>query len=386
MNLYLDCTCGISGDMTLAALSHLGADLARFEKILAEAGIGCRIESWEETRAGGPGRRVEVSWEEEQPLRHPADIAAVFQRLALSPVARERALAVLDALTLAEAHAHQIPPEKVHFHEIGAVDTLVDIAGVCWALDELRVENITASSLPWFSGTVECAHGLIPLPAPATAFLMRGKPVFPTRERGELVTPTGAALVHVLASSFVEGPSGHVHALGTGYGSRPAPAGLRLWRTRPAAEPASHARGGFELVCQLETHLDHLTGEETGTALTALAGLDEILDVLWLPGIGKKNRPAGLLRVLCRPENEDAVIGAMLRHTHSLGLRRQCLERFVLPRRAAALEHGGEPLAAKAYTLEGREYIRAEADAVGQWAAGRGLGAPALRFDAGGDE
>ena len=382
MDLYLDCGNGISGDMTLAALVHLGLDIAPLASALARAGVNCRIETWPETRVGGPGRRVDVSWDEVQPLRHPADIAAVFAVLDMGGAARQRALAVLEALTLAEAEAHQIPPEEVHFHEVGAIDTLVDIAGACWGLEQLGVRRVTASPLPWFSGTVQCAHGLIPLPAPAAAWLMRGKPVRPTDAREELVTPTGAALGHVLVDEFTDGPQGVLHALGTGYGSRPAPGGLRAWLAEPAPEAVSHARGGREQVLQLETHLDHLSGEELGMALTALAASPEVLDVLWLPGIGKKNRPAGLLRVLCRPEDEEGVSLGVLRHTHSLGLRRQCLERLVLPREAAELIDAGERLEAKAYILEGRRYVRAEAEAVKSASARLGVGAPALRFKA----
>lgn len=382
MDLYLDCGNGISGDMTLAALVHLGLDIAPLASALARAGVNCRIETWPETRVGGPGRRVDVSWDEVQPLRHPADIAAVFAVLDMGGAARQRALAVLEALTLAEAEAHQIPPEEVHFHEVGAIDTLVDIAGACWGLEQLGVRRVTASPLPWFSGMVQCAHGLIPLPAPAAAWLMRGKPVRPTDAREELVTPTGAALVHVLVDEFTDGPLGVLRALGTGYGSRPAPGGLRAWLAEPAPEAVSHARGGREQVLQLETHLDHLSGEELGMALTALAASPEVLDVLWLPGIGKKNRPAGLLRVLCRPEDEEGVSLGVLRHTHSLGLRRQCLERLVLPREAAELIDAGERLEAKAYILEGRRYVHAEAEAVKSASARLGVGAPALRFKA----
>jgi uncharacterized protein (TIGR00299 family) protein len=384
VNIFLDCTRGISGDMTLAALGHLGVEIPRFAAILADAGIDCRLESWQENRAAGPGWRVEVSWDEAQPLRHPADLAAVFQRLGMSARARERALSVLNALTAAEAYAHDIPSEEVHFHEVGAIDTLVDIAGVCWALEELRAVAVTASPLPWFSGVVECAHGLVPLPAPATAFLMRGKPVFPVPEREELVTPTGAALVHALATAFADGPTGRVRAVGTGYGSRPSSTGLRAWLMEP--ETAKCMGGGLELVTQLETHLDHLTGEEAGAALTALAETDETLDVLWLTGIGKKNRPLSLLRVLCRPEHADFVCNAILRHTHSLGVRRQCLERVTLPRKATSLECAGEKLAAKSYVLEGREYARGEADALNAHARGRNLGMPALRFASDGDK
>ncbi|MDR3361603.1 MAG: LarC family nickel insertion protein [Desulfovibrio sp.] len=382
MRLYLDCGHGISGDMTLAALNHLGVDLTPFEEILARAGIVCRISARAEIRAGGPGRRVDVTWEDEQPLRHPSDIAAILQKLAVSEAARDKALDVLEALTQAEAHAHGISAEEVHFHEVGAIDTLADIAGVCWALETLGVSEVTASPLPWFSGSAQCAHGLIPLPAPATAYLMRGKPVRtaapPANE--ELVTPTGAALLHVLAESFADGPEGVLTAVGTGYGARPAPAGLRALLFESVPARVSHQCGGHEQVLQLETHLDHLTGEELGMALTALNALPQVLDALWLPGVGKKNRPAGLLRVLCAPCDGDAVSLAVLRHTHTLGLRRQRLERVVLPREAAVCEQGGATLAAKAYTLEGARYTRPEADSVREEAERLGVGAPALRF------
>ena len=166
-HLFLDCSHGMSGDMTLASLAHLGVDLSPLPGLLAQAGVACRLEVWQEERGGGPGCRVEVSWEAEgQPLRHPADIAAIFAAVPVADRVRHKALAVLEALTLAEAEAHGIAPEEVHFHEVGAVDTLVDILGACWALDQLGVERVTACALPWFGGSITCAHGEIPLPAP----------------------------------------------------------------------------------------------------------------------------------------------------------------------------------------------------------------------------
>ena len=240
-HLFLDCSHGMSGDMTLASLAHLGVDLSPLPGLLAQAGVACRLEVWQEERGGGPGCRVEVSWEAEgQPLRHPADIAAIFAAVPVADRVRHKALAVLEALTLAEAEAHGIAPEEVHFHEVGAVDTLVDILGACWALDQLGVERVTACALPWFGGSITCAHGEIPLPAPATANLMRGLPVYPTEAKTELVTPTGAALARVLVDEFVEGPEGRLLAMGTGYGARPAPTGLRAWLVE-AREPRQAA-------------------------------------------------------------------------------------------------------------------------------------------------
>lgn len=380
MLLYLDCSGGISGDMTLAALAHLGVDYAPLAAALARAGVDCRIDARGETRPGGPGQTVAVSWKaEEQPLRHPADIAAIFEKVEVSPGVRSRALAALNALTEAEAHAHQIAPAEVHFHEVGAIDTLVDILGAAYAVEALRVSRICASPLPWFFGSVECAHGRIPLPAPATAYLMRGKPVFATDAREELVTPTGAALVHTLVDQFVPGPEGVAVALGTGYGSRPSPAGLRAWLVEDGAGSADHTFGGREQVMQIESHIDHLNGEDLGMALEALSAMPEVLDVLWLPGVGKKNRPAGLLRVLCLPGQRDCVENAVLRHTHTLGLRVQTLDRVVAPRHAVSMDMAGQSLAAKEYSIEGQTYVRPEADALKAAARRSGVGVPALR-------
>lgn len=380
MLLYLDCRSGVSGDMTLAAMAHLGLDLAPLQNLLREAGIDCTLRSWTESRAAGPGCRVEVAWENPQPLRHPSDIEALFRSLAVGDAVRKRALEALRALAEAEAHAHGIPVEEVHFHEVGAIDTLVDILGAAWGMAQLGVTEVLASPLPWFSGTVRCAHGLLPLPAPATAFLLQGKPVFATGATTELITPTGAAIVHSLADRFADAPSGVIRGLGTGYGSRPSPSGLRAWLLEPGIGEPHGAAAGTETVAVLETHLDHLTGEELGAALEALAALPDVLDVLWLPGVTKKNRPGGALRVLCLPPHLESVGDAVFRHTHTLGIRRQVMERVVLAREGTSLSTPYGRLAAKGYTLENRRYIRAESDALRAAAAAEGVGVPGLRF------
>ncbi len=383
MLLYLDCRSGVSGDMTLAAMAHLGLDLAPLQNLLREAGIDCALRSWIEPRAAGPGCRVEVAWKNPQPLRHPSDIEALFRALAVGEAVRERALKTLRALAEAEAHAHGIAVEEVHFHEVGAIDTLVDILGAAWGMVQLGVMEVAVSPLPWFSGTVECAHGLLPLPAPATAFLLQGKPMFATSATTELITPTGAAIVHALADRFADAPCGVIRGMGTGYGSRPSTSGLRAWLLEPGMPGVPHGTAaGTETVGVLETHLDHLTGEELGAALEALTALPEVLDALWLPGVTKKNRPGGALRVLCLPSHLDRVCDAVFRHTHTLGIRRQVMERVVLARGSVSLDTPHGRLAAKGYTLESRRYVRPESDALQAAASAEGVGLPGLRFAA----
>jgi len=376
MLLYFDCRAGISGDMALASLAHLGVDFKPLQEMFHAIGIACTLELTPEVRAAGPGMRADVRWEDAQPLRHPADLARIIRQLPLEDFVRDRALAVVDALAQAEAHAHASAVEDVHFHEVGAIDTLVDIVGAAWGLHQLGVTQILASPLPWFSGTVECEHGTLPLPAPATAYLMRNKPCFPSSATEELITPTGAAIIHVLAQNHAQSPpAGTPLALGTGYGSRPAPTGLRAWLIRLPTEET------LEQVTLLETHIDHLSGEDLGSAITALGTSDPApLDVLWLPGVTKKNRPGGCLRVLCLPEHAQALTTTLFRHTHSLGIRRQQLERVVLPRAAATLQGPAGPLRAKSYQLEGQEYIRPEQEALDDDARKIGLGTLGVRL------
>ncbi len=381
--LYAQCQYGISGDMFLAALCHLGLELKPLEKLLHEAGVQCSIDTWQENRAAGPGYRVDVQWPEAQPLRHPADIANIWQRMNISEHVREQAMLVLDGLTLAEAHAHSIPPEQVHFHEVGAVDTLVDILGAAWGMEQLGIEKLICSPLPWFSGTVECEHGIIPLPAPATAYLLQNKPTFPTNATSELITPTGAALVHGLCDDFAQGPNGTLLRMGTGYGSRPAPTGLRLWLVKTEQGIKDGYEVKEEYITQLETHIDHLTGEELGSAITSLSTMPEVVDVLCLSGTGKKNRPATLLRVLCLPQHVEAVRMALFTQTHTLGIRVQQISRWILPRTPDTVtlhNHGGNIVNAKAYSLNGDTWLRPEYEALSTLAKEKDCGVPAFRI------
>ncbi len=380
MYAYCDCMSGVSGDMFLAALCHLGLDLEPLQKKLATAGIVCDLKSWQECREAGPGFRVDVNWPDAQPLRHPKDIADIFNAVDVSESVRQKALEVLNALTLAEAHAHQIKPEEVHFHEVGAIDTLVDILGTAWGLEQLGIEYIVCSPLPWFSGTIECEHGILPLPAPATAYLLMQKPIRQTDATTELVTPTGAALVHGLCSRFEQALAGRPIRMGTGYGSRKAPSGLRIYMVEDDAQHNSANQSTMENIIQLESNIDHLTGEEVGAAINALSDIPEVLDVLWLNGIGKKNRPTGVLQVLCKPENLSKIRAAFFTHTHTLGIRESIIQRHILTRKAGEFEVAGQLLKAKQYELDGETWFRPESDEIIQLAQKLRVGAPALRI------
>ncbi len=384
MQLYCDCSAGASGDMFLGALCQLGVDFLPLQKLLEKAGIQCDIKTWQEHRAAGAGYRTDVTWPSNQPLRHPHDIAEIFERVDVAPSVRAKSLAILQALTEAEAHAHGIPAEEVHFHEVGAIDTVVDILGTAWAMGELGVTSLHASPLPWFSGTIECEHGIIPLPAPATAYLLENKPIqnsWPSLAQSEMVTPTGAALLHVLCEKFTQHMQGKVIKLGTGYGSRPSPAGLRLW----LLEENQELENAF--VCQLESHIDHLTGEEIGAAMENLSKMPQVLDVLWLSGIGKKNRPLGLLRILCLAQDKEVVEKAFYTHTHTLGIRHSLLERSMLKRSCGAYAltiqddtKEAEQITHKMYELDGAQWLRPEADELMVKAQELSVGLPALRI------
>lgn len=390
MFLHLDCGAGISGPTTLAALAHLGVDFAPLAKALTHVGVLCRIDVAHDIagNAGaawpaGPGRTVAIHRLEggQRPCLLP-EFIEIFEKVDVLCRVRQRATAVARVLAEACAYACQMPVDAVPLAgEKSEADAhaLIHILGAAYGLEVLGVERLTASALPWFSGRVVCAKGNIPLPRPATAFLMRGKPVFATEAHEELITPTGAALAHALADEFVSGPQGTVAALGIGYGPESTGEWLRAWLLEQAESGADHALGGNEAVVQFESHIDHLNGEDLGMALTALSSMPEVLDVLWLPGVGKKNRPAGLLRVLCLPGQCRNVANAVLRHTHTLGLRVQTLERIVAPRHAAVAEVAGQHLPAKEYVIEGQTYLRPEADALEAEARQRGIGVPALR-------
>lgn len=372
--LHLDCPAGIAGDMFLAALADLGLDFEPLQEAFVQAGIAVDIVARDARDTGLAGKRMDISFPGAQPLRHLADLAAVVEALPLSEQVRDRALGAFKRLAEVEARVHGCGVDEIHFHEVGAVDTLVDVVGACWALERLEIKRVTCSHLPWFSGTVRCAHGLMPLPAPATLELLLGKPVYPTHHCGEIITPTGALLVDRLVDEFVLGPAGRIvrRGLGLGHLELCVPNALRLFLLEGAGP-------GLERIMVLETNVDHLTGEEIGGAFGVLLEAGA-LDVLFLPGVMKKNRPGGLLQVQCRPEDLDRMRDQVFAQTMTLGLRITEATRAVLPRGAAIRPSPWGDLAAKEMVVEGERYARPEFEALQDLARRTGRSVAQLRY------
>lgn len=217
--LFIDCRLGMGGDMFLAAMADLGVDLQPLADALGGAGVQVSLGAPKVRVGGFAGRRLDIGAPGAHPLRHLPDIVRIVDALTLPESVRARSLAAFNRLAQVEAAAHGIELERVHFHEVGAVDTLVDVVGAFYALDVLGVGRAVCSALPWFGGFVDCEHGRLPLPAPATLALMEGKPVYATDYEQELLTPTGALIIDQVADAFGTGPDGVVLAAGRSFGT-----------------------------------------------------------------------------------------------------------------------------------------------------------------------
>lgn len=220
-NLFMDCRFGIAGDMFLAALAGLGLDLAPLEQALGQAGIKVRLGAPEVRVNGLAGRRlnIEIDKASDQPLRHLPEILKIIEAMPLSKAVKQAGAKAFTRLGQTEASVHGVDLSDIHFHEVGAVDTVVDVMGALWGVETLGFEHVICSPLPWFTGSVACAHGTLSLPAPATLELMKEKPVFPTDFTLEIVTPTGALIADQVAHAYGPGFEGVVRDTATAFGS-----------------------------------------------------------------------------------------------------------------------------------------------------------------------
>ena len=332
---YIDCFSGAAGDMILAALLHAGLKRDVLADVVARLklpGVTLRVENVQRGGIAATHVRIEVGAEGHEHHRHLPDILRIIEGAGLSATVAERATRIFTRLAEAEAQVHGIAVDQVHFHEVGAADAIVDIVGACAGVEALGLDTITCSPIPTGTGTVRCEHGVLPVPAPATAELLRGVPLAACDEPAELTTPTGAAILTTLATAFGPRPEMRIQAIGYGAGSRELttrPNVLRLIVGEPVTPPS----GPDEPVVVLETQVDDATGQVVAHACERLLAAGA-LDACIVPIIMKKGRPGQLLTVLCRPDDATALEDLLFRETTTFGVRRhECL------RRTLAREH-----------------------------------------------
>jgi uncharacterized protein (TIGR00299 family) protein len=334
MVLFFDTPSGVAGDMTIAALVDLGVPFAVVEQAVAALGLdGYRLRLSRAQSGALGATHFSVEDTQAQPERRYRDIVALLEQSRLAEPVRKLAERIFARLASAEAEVHRVPPLDVGFHEVGAVDSIVDVVGTAACLEYLGA-RVTASPLPMGRGSVRTAHGVLPLPAPATVVCLKGVPTVPADLDAELVTPTGAAIVASVAESFERWPSLTPERIGIG-------AGTKVFAGRPNALRlvlgSSAVLAGTSELALLEANVDDMTGELAAHAIGALLALGA-LEAFATPVTMKKGRPGLVISALCRAELADTMGAALLRETTSLGVRRLAVTRVERPRRVVDVE------------------------------------------------
>jgi len=368
---YLECFSGMSGDMFLGALVDAGVPRHTLEQAVAALAVGARLEISRVIRSGISATKVDVyvdgqkdlpreeHWKKhdsdrrEHEHQHPhehsqshenshshehgrglTEIRGIISAASISKGAKKTAIAIFEALGTAEAKIHNTPVETVHFHEVGAVDAMVDIVCAAVGAEALGVDEIICSPLNVGGGTVKCAHGTFPVPAPATVELLKNAPVYSSDIQAELVTPTGAAIVKTLASRFAEFPAMKIEKSGYGAGTRDFPGHPNVVRLTigKAALFALEEKTASETITVLEANLDDLNPQVFGYVMDRLFE-EGALDVFGVPAQMKKNRPGMLMTILCKPEDASRLTHLIFAETTTLGVRRRDEMRQILARR-----------------------------------------------------
>jgi uncharacterized protein (TIGR00299 family) protein len=365
---YFDCFAGIAGDMALGALLDCGVPLEELRQALRSLPVeGWELEAEQVLKSGIHALKVRIALhgqsdvEEQHALAHShgndhhhhhehshdhhhkhhhgasmADIRHLIEKSTFSERVKQTSLAIFEKIAIAEAHQHHTTPDKVHFHEIGGVDSLLDICGVAWCLEYLGIEKIYASKLPLSTGFVDCAHGRMPVPAPAVMELLKGAPVYSSGLEGEMITPTGAGILAALCDGFGNPPSMKIINVGCGGGTRQwpdRPNMLRVTLGESEIDKSTFSTGlEHQSLRVLETNIDDMNPqlyEDVCDKLWQAGALDVWLQPLQM----KKNRPAVQLGVLCESDTVDSVLKVLLLQTTSLGVRMQEVQRLSLKRR-----------------------------------------------------
>jgi pyridinium-3,5-bisthiocarboxylic acid mononucleotide nickel chelatase len=339
---YFDCFSGISGDMTLGALVDAGCPLPEIESGLRKLELqGWKISAERVKRAGIAATQVHVETQESHHHRGFSLIADKIEKAGLAPRAAERAISIFRNLGEAEAKIHGVPLDTIHFHEVGAADSIVDIVGASIGFDILGIEKFSCSSLNVGGGTIQAVHGTMPVPAPATAELLKGKPTFSSGVQKELVTPTGAAIVATLCDSFGAQPAMTSAAVGYGAGSADFKEHANVVRITIGESLVAQTSAWDERIAVIEANLDDMNPQIYGYfAEKALAA--GALDVFSSPVQMKKNRQGTLVTVLCAPQDSDRLADLLFSETTTIGVRSYEARRRVLARESVEVStsHG----------------------------------------------
>ncbi len=325
---YFDAFSGISGDMTVGALLDAGADWSALESALKSLNLGASFRLEKTKRKGMAASKFSVDAPEEKKHRHLPHIEKIIEAGELSNKARSDSLAVFRRLGEAEARSHAVPIEKVHFHEVGAIDSICDIVGACVALDLLGVDEVYCSKINVGSGTVNTEHGVLPVPAPATAELLRNCPIYSSGPESELTTPTGAALVATLAKGFGTLPAVRMTGQGFGAGDKDFPVQANVLRALIGERTGASETTTVSI---LEANIDDSTPQVLGYTTERLLEAGA-LDVTLTPLYMKKNRPGTMLSVIARPEMTDTLAQIVFAETSTLGIRTYEAQRRVVAR------------------------------------------------------
>jgi len=350
--LYFDCFSGISGDMVLGSLIDLGLPLDFLTEELAKLHLkGYQLSAQEVTRASLRGVKFEVKISEPQQEKSPAEIRKLIDTSGLSSEVKTKAIEMFDRLISIESKLHRVPSEELHLHEIGAVDSIIDLVGALIGFQKLGIKEFISSPLQVGRGWVRCQHGKLPVPAPATAELLRGIPVYSAGVEGELVTPTGALIISSLVREFQPLPPMRVDKVGYGAGSRDYkehPNLLRLFLGK--SEGAIEAPG--ERVVVIETNIDDTNPQILGYLMEVMLEKGA-LDVSYTPIMMKKSRPGTLLSVILPPHLKEEIAALIFRETTTLGVRYYITNRITLKREYTSVNTGYGPITVKVARLGG---------------------------------
>lgn len=380
--LYIDCGMGAAGDMLAAALLELLPDPDGFVEEFNSLGLpGIRMEREESVKCGITGTHVSIlvdgAEEGEEHHHHDGehhhhhhgigDIEhIVMHHLDLKPAVREDILAVFSLIAEAESHVHGMPVADIHFHEVGTMDAIADVAAVSMLMDRIHPDEVVVSPIRTGYGHVRCAHGILPVPAPATAYILSGLPVYSGDIEGELCTPTGAALLRHFATRFGQMPLMSVSAIGYGMGRKDFPA-ANCVRAMLGGQD-----GSGDTVIGLSCNVDDMTGEEIGFAIERLLAYGA-KDAYTVPIGMKKNRPGVMLSVICAEQDLDEMVRTIFRYTTTIGIRKTVYERYVLTRRQEGVDTGCGPVRMKISQGYGVERVKPEYDDLERIAKERGI-------------